>query len=294
MALWSPTVRAGYYKILATFTGVNHFLHQVSHGTINAKCPCCSHRDETTEHIILCQNSARTALYHSAVKKLGQWMNNQQTDPLISTMVLKYLRAQKSLTMYQCYEGSRSLTSLGWALAKAHDRLGWRNFSEGRIASKYESIQCRWYQQIKSHQSSQKWTANFIAQLIKITHLQWTYCNNFLHYRQHSGAETASEYDNRMSRIIDTFEWVDPNKLLPQDRHLVDSHSTETLAMVVTSDAMIAWEESMRTAFAAAHHSRVKRTLESISCVDYNMLQASPFCPNPPNKRAPTVKRRKR
>ena len=77
MALWPLTVRAGYSKILAKFIGVNHFLHQISHGKINAKCPCRLHPNETTEHIILRQNSARTALYHGAVDKLGQWMGNQ-------------------------------------------------------------------------------------------------------------------------------------------------------------------------------------------------------------------------
>ena len=139
----------------------------------------------------------------------------------------------------------------------------------------------------------QKWAANFIAQLIKSTNLQWTYRNHFLHYRQHNGAETVSKYDNRMSRIIDTFEWVDPDELLPEDRHLVDSHSPETLA-TATSDARIAWEESMRTAFAAVEHARIKRTLERIDCVDYSSLQTSHFHRTPPNQRAPTFKRRKR
>ena len=76
-----------------------------------------------------------------------------------------------------------------------------------------------------------------------------------------------------MSRIFDTFKWVDLDKLLLENWHLVDSHSPETLA-TVTSDTRIAWEESMRTAFAAAEHTRIKRTLERIGCVDYNMLQA--------------------
>ena len=97
---------------------------------------------------------------------------------------------------------------------------------------------------------SQKWAVNFIAQLIKITDLQWTYRNNFVHYQRHSGDETAIEYEDRMARIIDTFKWVDPDELLLEDRHLVDSHSPKTLT-TATSDARIAWEESTRTAFAA-------------------------------------------
>ena len=156
MASWPLTVRALYSKIIAKFIGVNHFLFQISHGKINAKCQCCTYPDETTEHITLCQNSTRTTLYHNAIDKLGQWMNNQRTDLLITTMVLKYLRVRKKLTMCQCYEESRSPTLLGWALAKAHACLGWRNFSERRITSKYKSIQCWWYQKIGSRQSSQK------------------------------------------------------------------------------------------------------------------------------------------
>ena len=63
--------RVSYSKILAKFCGVNHFLNQISHGKVDAKCPCCPHPDETTEHIILCKNSARTRLYHDAVDKQG-------------------------------------------------------------------------------------------------------------------------------------------------------------------------------------------------------------------------------
>ena len=73
-----------------------------------------------------------------------------------------------------------------------------------------------------------------------------------------------------MSRIIDTFKWVDPDKLFPEDRHLVDSHSPETHARVI-SDARIAWEELMQTSYTAAEHTHIKRTLERIGCVDYNM-----------------------
>ena len=92
MALWPQTVRVSFSKNLAEFIGVNHFLNQISYGKIGAKCPCCPPPDETIEHIILCQNTAQTTLYHAAVDKLGQWMNSQRTNPLIKTMVLKYLR----------------------------------------------------------------------------------------------------------------------------------------------------------------------------------------------------------
>ena len=174
MASWLQMVRVSYSKILAKFCGVNHFLNQIFNGMVDAKYPCYPLPDETTEHIILCKNTARTRLDHDAVDKLGQWMTSQQTDSLITTMILKYLKARKRLTMYKCYKGSQSLTLMGWILAKAHDRLGWRNFVEGRIAGKYEYIQCNWYQKIESRRLSQKRAAEFIAKLVRITNNQWT------------------------------------------------------------------------------------------------------------------------
>ena len=60
-----------------------------------------------------------------------------------------------------------------------------------------------------------------------------------MHYRRHSGAETEIEYEDRMARIIDTFEWVDPDELLPEDWHLMESYCHETLTMV-KSDTRIA------------------------------------------------------
>ena len=60
IVLWPQTVRVSYSKILVKLIGVNHFLNRISHEKNGAKYPCCPHPDKTTEHIILCQNNART------------------------------------------------------------------------------------------------------------------------------------------------------------------------------------------------------------------------------------------
>ena len=75
-----------------------------------------------------------------------------------------------------------------------------------------------------------------------------------------------------MSRIIGTFKWANPDEPFPEDRHLVELYSPETLTMV-TSDARIVWEEYMRAAFLAVEHTCIKKTMECIDCVDYSMLQ---------------------
>lgn len=129
-------VRVSYTNILTKLCGVNHFMNQILHGKVHAKCSCCPHVDETTEHIILCHYTAITRLDHDAGDKLGQWMKSQQTDLFIQTLVLKYLKGRKQLTMCKYFEGSRSLTLLGWILAQTHDCLEWCNFVEGRIACK--------------------------------------------------------------------------------------------------------------------------------------------------------------
>ena len=69
-----------------------------------------------------------------------------------------------------------------------------------------------------SRRSSAKWTAELVDQIFCLTHLQWTYRNNYIHYRVSDGAETVDEYKARMARISKTLELTNPEELLEEDR----------------------------------------------------------------------------
>ena len=182
--------------------------------------------------------------------------------------------------MKSCHEGRKSSRSRYYRLATHVDCLGWQNFTEGRMPRQLERVQCRYYHRIESRRSSQKWAAELVDQIFKLTHLQWKYPNSYLKYRANDSAETVEEYESRMRRIEETLQLTDPEDLLEEDRFLVEDYSLEELS-ATTSTKRINWEESMSAAQAAAGHARVRSTLNELSCSNYEELQTSFFNPRP-------------
>ena len=128
--------------------------------------------------------------------------------------------------------------------------------------------------------SSTKWAAEFVDQLFRLTHLQWTFRNNYINYRASDGAETVDEYEARMARIEQTLERTDPEDLLEEDRHLVEDYTLTELAEAATT-TRIMWEESMDAARSAAFFDRMRRALEDTECDNSVDLQAPFFRPPP-------------
>ena len=136
-------------------------------------------------------------------------------------------------------------------LAAEQDRLGFRGFIEGRLSRQFERRQRCHYLRIDSRRSSTKWAANLVDQIFRFTHCQWTYRNNFIHYRARDGAETVAEYESRMKRIVTEFDHTDPEELLEDNQHLLMDFNPETLADASSEDRIL-WEEEMRAAKSAA------------------------------------------
>ena len=117
-------------------------------------------------------------------------------------------------------------------------------------------------------------------QLFHLTHLQWTYRNNYIHYRVSNGAETVDEYEARMTRIEQSLEHTDLKDMLEEDRHLVEDYTLAELAEA-TTNTRIMWEESMDTAHSAAFFERMRHVLEETECNNSVELQALFFRPPP-------------
>ena len=92
-----------------------------------------------------------------------------------------------------------------------------------------------YYNKIESRRSSAKWIAELVDQIFRLTHLQWMYRNNYIHYCVSGDAETVDEYEARMARISKTLELTDPGELLEENRHLVEEYTLAELAEASTS-----------------------------------------------------------
>ena len=66
-------------------------------------------------------------------------------------------------------------------LAKSQDRMGFRNFTEGRISKHFVEIQQYHLEHADSYMNGSDWVKQLITKLLQITHSQWIFCNFTLH-----------------------------------------------------------------------------------------------------------------
>ena len=163
-------------------------------------------------------------------------------------------------------------------LAKEQDRLGFRGFVEGRLSRQFEQRQRRHYWRMDSMRSStKKWAANLVDHIFRFTHCQWTYWNNFVHYRARDGAETVAEYKARMKQIEMVFDQTDPEELLEDDQHLLSEFNPENLAGA-SSEERILWEEEMQAVKSAAFFDDISREDMDVSEEENRMSVESVEC----------------
>ena len=92
------------------------------------------------------------------------------------------------------------------------------------------------------------WCNGFILHLLQITHRQWTFRNQTVHYKACDGL-TAAQQDKIMSKC-ESLLWTDPSLLLTEDRSLLDL-DFETLGNAPAIDRQI-WIEEVEAAYCAA------------------------------------------
>ena len=219
-----PTMRAWYTKHILGWNGVMTRLHLINPIKYPfPSCPCCSFPHEDKNHIILCQDEGRTKLYNDGVTKIDTWLRTQRTDPLLRSLIRRYLKGRSLVSMVSL------LTQRSQAqyhrLALEHDDLGWINFIEGRISKQFGEIQLKYYASKSSglfRKSARKWSAGLIERLIGLIHSQWLYRNSKIHYSSHFGGETVREYEDIMRSISQLVAGTDPDDLLPEDRQLME------------------------------------------------------------------------
>ena len=156
---------------------VKHFENIITQGATSALCPCCPEPDETTLHVLLCENETRRKLYFESIVKFKAWLKKRRTDPEITSLLVRYLKGRGKVSMASCLSHRASKHSIFQQLASEQGRLGFQNLSEGRVSTLFERIQCARYKKIKSCWSSEKWAAELVDQLFHLVHLQWTYRN---------------------------------------------------------------------------------------------------------------------
>jgi hypothetical protein len=134
--------------------------------------------------------------------------------------------------------------------ATIHDKLGWDNFLEGRIASiwvehRVDNIRAR-----KLKRGGGKWARGLMSKLLQITHQQWMYRNATVHLKIKDGCTVVQH-----QRALDEIEMcldTDPEELLREHSHLLFTNF-KNLATGPIKDKR-QWVAEFEAARSAAHH----------------------------------------
>ena len=103
------------------------------------KCPSCGKKGDTSTHVTRCKDPGRKEVFKRSAQELTKWMEENNTEPHLKTMISPYLmeRENKNMeeivaTMKNClpnYYGRPRLLRM----AQNQDRLGWDCILEGQI-----------------------------------------------------------------------------------------------------------------------------------------------------------------
>jgi hypothetical protein len=202
-------------KQVAHFNGTNRQLSRWDKSVKNV-CPNCQLADESTAHITRCTAAGRRTIFQESVSELRKWLQEQQTDRVVTELICKYLEGHGEVTMESLLVRKNSkYTTTVWI----HDKLGWDNFLEGRICSAWFYLRQDDIETRKLRRSANKWTKELMRRLLQITHQQWTYRNATVHLKIKDG-RTRAEHETLVAEILECAH-VDPDDLLAEHRHLV-------------------------------------------------------------------------
>ena len=133
-------------------------------------------------------------------------------------------------------------------LAEMQDILGFQNLVEGRISFLYLTMRQWDITRRKLGKHAAHWCNGLILHLLQITHRQWSYRNQTVHYKARNGLTERQQL--KIMRQCEALLWTDPSILQPADRQLLDL-DFEALGDGPAVDRQL-WISEMESAVAAA------------------------------------------
>ncbi len=105
-------------------------------------------------------------------------LDSATVKPALADMIETYLHNQGRRTMADCTQRASEF----WHLAISIDNLGWDCFIEGRIPISLINTIKLMLHRYKPRRSIKLWGCKLVKGLIGLTHKQWLFRNNEVHY----------------------------------------------------------------------------------------------------------------
>jgi hypothetical protein len=130
--------------------------------------------------------------------------------------------------------------------AIAQDRIGWMNFTEGKISKQLRQLLAARYQSTHSRHTANQWAAGLVTTLLSMVHSQWTHRCNILHPCDAQGLCLWEA--NALGTAINFQFQSSLDGLRPRDHHLISRGKDWVLQM--TGSGKLSWLSSIHIAWS--------------------------------------------
>ena len=142
------------------------------------KSPSCGKPGDTSTHVTRCEDPARVITFDRSVDALASWMEENETEPNLITMIVAYLKERDNKTMRSIVTTMQTRLPTHFTkerlmdLAKAQDILGWDCMLKGRIPKLFVVHQQSHLAHVKTRTTAKRWAKLLITKLLQMTHKQ--------------------------------------------------------------------------------------------------------------------------
>jgi len=148
----------------------------------HSMCPRCLQDNETTEHVLLCEDPRATEHFERLSKKLDLELVTMETAPEIRRTIIRKInnwrRRRRATAQITNKYGEREA-------AEHQDDIGWTNFMLGRMAPEWASAQQLYFDWLGRRRTGKRWLVALTVKLLNLVWDMWDHRNNVLHASLH-------------------------------------------------------------------------------------------------------------
>ena len=223
----SRAMRRFQAKFATRFIGCGRMM-KLRHHWSHSKCPLCGHEEETTMHVLQCQDSRAKEVWDKSMEALEEWMTSQHTEPELQRLFLANLNQHQRERRYWTPAGVPAEVARA---IDAQSRLGWHNAMLGRLHPRLEQVQQASYSRANRKKTGRRWSVMLIKKLREITWKMWHHRNSILHHTKDN--HHTRTLDAEANTNIDHQFKIGTRRIRPRDRRLF-RNKTKVMAYSLT------------------------------------------------------------
>ena len=186
----------------------------------DSRCPLCLHPEETARHVPICPSAVTRQAFQEGLTQLTKKLQLNDTHDDISQCLIQGIQ-------FRHLSFSHFATPYTLPAAMEQDQIGWEATIEGRISSKWASLQGGHLLRTASKRQSHTWAASAVEGIWEFTHHIWTTRSKRVNdMRAEEEAQTTNS--NLNSQIRELYNNYTASAYTPEDRYLFTEMPLET------------------------------------------------------------------